>query len=197
MSFIEMFQTFSFLSTGYWLSPDFSQCRLKSGTRPFVLLWLTFASLRNQLHWQSSYAKSAIAEVNNMHTYFTHNFVSFFYTRVLLHTFYSTLQLQLYMGNLPVSTITIHYYKRSKLAYGHMQSFKITLQPEGTFNDTDLQLLKDTISQNEFLNYRPIITRNDTYGVLGFIPKGMNFSYTKYVHNNYNVLHVYTIFCML
>ena len=50
------------LCTGYWLSPDFSQCRLKPGTRPFVLLWLTFASLRNQ-HWQNSYTKGAIAEV--------------------------------------------------------------------------------------------------------------------------------------
>ena len=79
------------------------------------------------------------------------------------------------MGNLPVSTITIHYNKRSKLVYGHMQSFKISLQPEGPFNDTDLQLLMDTISQKAFLNYRPIIKRNDTYGVLGFIPKGMNF----------------------
>ena len=48
--------------SGYWLSPDFSQCRLKAGTRPFVLLWLTFA-FSSTRHWQSSFAEGAIREV--------------------------------------------------------------------------------------------------------------------------------------
>ena len=50
-----------FLS-GEWLSPDFSQCRLKVGTTPFVLLWITFESQYRQ-HWQDSYTEETINEV--------------------------------------------------------------------------------------------------------------------------------------
>ena len=50
-----------FLS-GEWLSPDFSQCRLKAGTAPFVLLWITFRSAYTR-HWQDSYIVRIINEV--------------------------------------------------------------------------------------------------------------------------------------
>ena len=78
------------------------------------------------------------------------------------------------MGTLPVSTITVHYSKKSKIVRGHVQSFKVTLRPEGPFNNTDLQSLKKTISQKSDINYRPIFTGNYTFGVLGFIPSGKN-----------------------
>ena len=82
-------------------------------------------------------------------------------------------QLRLYMGTLPVSSITVHYNKKSKVVTGHVQSFKITLQPQGPFNDTDLQSLKQTISLKSRINYRLIHRGNNTFGVLGFVPKGL------------------------
>ena len=78
------------------------------------------------------------------------------------------------MGTLPVLNIAVHYSKKSKIVRGHVQSFKVTLRPEGPFNNTDLQSLKKTISQKSDINYRPIFTGNYTFGVLGFIPNGMN-----------------------
>ena len=56
---------FLFISSsllGEWLSPDFSQCRLKAGTAPFVLLWITFQSTYTR-HWQDSYTGRTISEV--------------------------------------------------------------------------------------------------------------------------------------
>ena len=48
--------------SGEWLSPDFSQCRLKAGTAPFVLLWITFRSAYTR-HWQDYYTDRTIHEV--------------------------------------------------------------------------------------------------------------------------------------
>ena len=77
------------------------------------------------------------------------------------------------MGNLPISSITVHYNKKSKVVAGHLQSFKIILQPQGPFNDSEIQSLKKTISRKSRINYRPIYGSNDSFGVLGFVPKGL------------------------
>ena len=77
------------------------------------------------------------------------------------------------MGALPVSTITVQYSRESNVVYGHMQSFKITLRPEGPFNNTHLQSLLQTINQTRSISRRSINRLNYTYGVLGFLPKSV------------------------
>ena len=74
------------------------------------------------------------------------------------------------MGTLPVSSIIVHYNKESKVVYGYVQSFKITLRRQGPFNDTDLQSLLNRIDGISSISRRSINTANYTFGVLGFLP---------------------------
>ena len=88
-------------------------------------------------------------------------------------SFPSTSQLRTYMGTLPVSSIIVHYNKESKVVYGYVQSFKITLRRQGPFNDTDLQSLLNRIDGISSISRRSINTANYTFGVLGFLPTGV------------------------
>ena len=76
------------------------------------------------------------------------------------------------MGSLPVSSIKAFYSRESNVVYGHMQSYKISLLPDGPFNNTHLQLLWKAIGAARSIDSRSINSYNYTYGVLGFLPQG-------------------------
>ena len=84
-----------------------------------------------------------------------------------------SLQLQSYMSDFPVTGITVHHNKESKVLYGFVQSFKAELRPGSTLNGTLLQVLKDKITTVRRIGGRTKSTQSYTAGVIGVTTSGV------------------------